>query len=159
MPDTPARSASDRALERVLAKVHELGLEGNLIELETQGFTRLPAVLSETTVGRARDAILARVERTTGRKIDITRETGEGIAGTHYVPYLIYDDPVFEEILLEPAPLALVTYLLGESCLLSSMGCHIKTPGGTALPFTPTTATACRRPSRRSPRWRTSTMR
>jgi ectoine hydroxylase-related dioxygenase (phytanoyl-CoA dioxygenase family) len=50
-----------------------------------------------------------------------------------YIPYLLYDDPVFEEILVEPGPLALVTYLLGESCLLSSLGCHFRGPGGAPL--------------------------
>jgi ectoine hydroxylase-related dioxygenase (phytanoyl-CoA dioxygenase family) len=49
------------------------------------------------------------------------------------VPYLLYDDEVFEEILMAPKPLALITWLLGESCLLSSIGCHFKGPGGTPL--------------------------
>ena len=52
-----------------------------------------------------------------------------------YLPYLLYDDEVFEEILMEPEPLALITYLLGESCILSSMGCHFKGPGGMPLPL------------------------
>jgi ectoine hydroxylase-related dioxygenase (phytanoyl-CoA dioxygenase family) len=134
MPRTRVESA-DAALGRVLAEVHRLGLERNLIELETRGFTTVERVLSESRIVRARDAILARVERTTGRKIDITSETGENLSGWTYVPYLLYDDPVFEEILLEPKPLALVTYLLGESCLLSSLGCHLKGPGGAALPL------------------------
>jgi len=34
---------------------------------------------------------------------------------------------------MEEKPLALVTYLLGESCLLSSMGCHFRVPGGLPL--------------------------
>ncbi len=36
---------------------------------------------------------------------------------------------------MEPEPLALITYLLGESCILSSMGCHFKGPGGMPLPL------------------------
>ena len=45
------------------------------------------------------------------------------------------NDEVFEAILMEPRPLALITYLLGESCILSSLGCHFKGPGGMALPL------------------------
>jgi ectoine hydroxylase-related dioxygenase (phytanoyl-CoA dioxygenase family) len=129
------KSPSDAALERILDAIHRLGLDGNLIELETKGYTTLERVLSEVAVTRARDAIVARVERTTGRKPDLHRETGEDAAGWTYVPYLLYEDPVFEDILMEPKPLALVTYLLGESCLLSSLGCHFKAPGGAALPL------------------------
>jgi len=125
----------DSALQRTLQKIHELGLGENLIELETQGFTTVENVLSEVQLGRARSAIIARVERDTGRKTDIEGETGESFAGVTYVPYVLYDDEIFEEIMLEPKPLALITYLLGESCLLSSLGCHFKGPGGMPLPL------------------------
>jgi ectoine hydroxylase-related dioxygenase (phytanoyl-CoA dioxygenase family) len=77
--------------------------------------------------------ILRRVTRTTGRHIDLETETGAGLTGTTYLPYLLYDDEVFERIMMERKPLALVTYLLGESCLLSSLGCHLKGPGGAPL--------------------------
>ena len=56
--------------ERVLSEIHRLGLDENLIELETQGFTTIRGVLSEGTMTRAREAILARVERKTGHKIN-----------------------------------------------------------------------------------------
>ena len=52
-----------------------------------------------------------------------------------YIPYMLYEDEIFEDILTAPKPLALVTYLLGESCLLSSMGCHFRGPGGAPLPL------------------------
>ena len=125
----PQKLRGDAALERVLSEIRRLGLAENLIELETQGYTTIEKVLSEEQMSRARDAILARVERTTGCKVDIHTESGEGLAGMTYVPYVLYDDEVFEEILMEPKPLALLTYLLGESCLLSSLGCHFKAPG------------------------------
>jgi hypothetical protein len=125
--------ARDQALARVLAQIDNLGLKDRLIELETQGFTILPSVLSAPTIERAKAAILRRVERKTGRAIDPASATAADFNGMQYIPYLLYDDPVFEEILMEPAPLALVTYLLGESCLLSSMGCHFRGPGGSPL--------------------------
>ena len=123
------------ALARILDQISILGLKDNLVELETQGYTTLPGVLSEETMQRARRAILDRVERDTGKKIDLESATTDDFEGTTYLPYLLYDDEVFEEVLLEPKPLALITYLLGESCLLSSLGCHFKGPGGMPLPL------------------------
>lgn len=129
----PGARHQDPALERVLHDVRSLGLNDHVVELETQGFTTLPGVLSEAQMERARAAILRRAEHTSGRRVD--QATGAGFEGQTYLPYLLYDDPVFEDILMAPAPLALVTYLLGESCLLSSLGCHFKGPGGAPLPL------------------------
>lgn len=123
----------DKARERVLANIAELGLNENLLELETNGYTVLPGVLSEDRIERAKAAILRRVERTTGKKVDPDTATSEDFSGMAYQHYLIFEDPVFPEILLEPKPLAMITYLLGESCVLSSMGSHFRGPGGMPL--------------------------
>ncbi len=123
----------DQALRRILDRVTALGLNDNLLDLETQGYTIVPGVLSASRIERAKAAILRRVERTTSRRIDPLTATADDFAGMQYIPYLLYDDEVFEEILMEPAPLALITWLLGESCLLSSLGCHFRGPGGTPL--------------------------
>ncbi len=131
MSHPPAEHCNDR--ERVLDTVRKLGLAEHLIDLETSGYTVIRGVLRADRIERAKQAILRRVERMTGSRIDIEAETGERWSGQSYVPYLLYDDEVFEEILMEPKPLALVTYLLGESCLLSSIGCHFKGPGGEPL--------------------------
>lgn len=125
--ETPSKS---KAQERVLARIHELGLDKNLEELEEQGYTTVPRVLSDAQIQRARGAIVARAERTAGRTVDLESESGDGFPGMTYLPYLLYDDEVFEGILMQPKPLALITFLLGESCLLSSLGCHFKGPGG-----------------------------
>ncbi len=122
------------ARERVLANIDALSLNANLLELETKGYTVLSGVLSDDRIERAKTAILRRVESKTGKKIDPDTATAEDFSGMQYQHYLIFDDPVFSEILLEPKPLALITYLLGESCVLSSMGSHFRGPGGTPLP-------------------------
>ncbi len=126
---------ADRAdpLTRILDSVQVLGLAGQLIELTTAGYAVIKGVLALEQIERAKEAILRRVERSTGRRIDADAETGEHWSGQTYVPYLLYDDQVFEEILMAPKPLTLITYLLGESCLLSSIGCHFKGPGGEPL--------------------------
>jgi ectoine hydroxylase-related dioxygenase (phytanoyl-CoA dioxygenase family) len=123
------------ALQRILDEIKRLGLSEQVLEIETRGYTTLRGALQPSQVERAKRAIVARVERDLGKRIDIDAESGANVQGVNYIPYLLYDDAVFEEILMEPKPLALVTYLLGESCLLSSIGCHFKGPGGAALPL------------------------
>ena len=117
------------ALGRIVENVRQLGLEGNLVELETTGYTTVRGVLADEQIDRAKQAILDRVEHETGKSIDLDTATEDDFAGMTYVPYMLYDDPVFEEILLAPKPLALITYLLGESCVLSSIGSHFKGQG------------------------------
>ena len=116
----------DAALARIMARIEELGLEKNLVELETIGYTTIPGVLDERRIDAAKAAIRARVEKDTGKSIDLETATEADFAGMAYVPYLLYDDEIFEEILMADAPLALINYLLGESCVLSSIGCHFK---------------------------------
>lgn len=128
-----ARTTGDPALERILTEIDTLGLRDHLVDLETKGYTTVAGVLDADTIERAKAAIVARVERETGKQIDPDTETGENLAGMQYIPYMLYDDEVFEHILMEPKPLALITYLLGESCLLSSLGCHFRAPGGAPL--------------------------
>ena len=127
------RGDNGSARERVLAEIEALGLNDNLRELEVQGFTVVEGALSEDRIERAKAAILRRVESKKGSTIDPASATAEDFNGMAYQHYLIFDDPVFPEILLEPKPLALITYLLGESCVLSSMGCHFRGPGGLPL--------------------------
>jgi ectoine hydroxylase-related dioxygenase (phytanoyl-CoA dioxygenase family) len=134
MVEAAAGSAQARdPLARVMAQIEALGLTGNVAELEAQGYTIVRGVLGEATIARAKAAIIARVECKSGRRVRPEDEDGALFAGMQYIPYLIYDDQVFAEITLEAKPLALVTYLLGESCLLSSLGCHFRGPGGAPL--------------------------
>ncbi len=127
--------ADGAALERILGEIDRLGLNEHVIELETTGYTTVKGVLSQETVEKAKTAILDKVESMTGRRIDPETATETDFKGMTYLPYLLYDNEVFEEILMQAEPLALITYLLGESCLLSSLGCHFKGPGGDALPL------------------------
>ena len=120
---------SDAALARTLATIDELGLNGHLIELEAQGYTTIKGVLNEAQIATAKEAILDRVARDTGKRLDLATATEADFAGLTYLPYLLYDNEIFEEILMAPEPLALITYLLGESCVLSSLGSHVKGMG------------------------------
>ncbi len=142
MSEAPiTQSPDEQALSRTLSKIDELGLKDNLIELETTGYTTIRGVLSEDRIERAKNALLNRVEKNTGKRIDLDTATTDDFEGMTYLHYMLYEDEVFEQILMEEKPLALITYLLGESCLLSSIGCHFKGPGeGGVIPLHSDTA-------------------
>ena len=128
--------ADKQALARTLATIDRLGLNANLVELDTQGYTIIRGVLSEDQVERAKTALLKRVEDNTGHPVDIETDTefkSPMGASMDYLHYMLYEDPVFEEILMAEKPLAIVSYLVGESCVLSSLGCHFKAPGPTGV--------------------------
>ena len=81
---------------------------------------------------------MSEAEKRFQRTFDLKDETD--LEGWSLVPYLLYKDPAFEEALLNPGPLALVTYLMGKSCLISSVASHFKGPRGSGIPLHADTA-------------------
>ncbi|MYE10667.1 MAG: hypothetical protein F4X99_03180 [Gammaproteobacteria bacterium] len=125
-PDKAARA-------QTLAEIRELGLERHLGELDAHGYTIVRGAIEPEQAVRARDAIVRVMERNQGRPVDIENETDEAWAGINLATYLLFEDEVFESILMAPRPLALINYLLGRSCVLSSMTSHFKGPGAFPL--------------------------
>ncbi len=125
-PDRTAR-------EQTLAEIRELGLERHLGELDAHGYTIVRQAIEPDQAIRARDAIVRVMERKLGRSVDIEDETDEAWAGVNLATYLLFEDETFESTLMAPKPLALISYLLGRSCLLSSMTSHFKGPGAFPL--------------------------
>ena len=118
-------------LNEIYREIRELGLETNLAELEAFGFTVVEGALSPDEVKATRDKILQISEARLGRKLDLEGE--EDYEDLSFIPFLLFKDPVFKIGLLNPKPLALITYLLGKHCILSSLGSHLKGPGGNGL--------------------------
>ncbi|MCP5433367.1 MAG: phytanoyl-CoA dioxygenase family protein [Alphaproteobacteria bacterium] len=118
--------------------IEKMGLAAKLAHLEAFGFTVIePEHVAEPQFfRRLRDRILAIAEARSGVKPDL--ETGathadrEGPTGQHLF-YLLFDDPIFEQALMNPVVLAFMTYLLGPDCLLSSASSIIKGPGKVPL--------------------------
>ena len=132
------QTPDQQALARTLTAIDRLGLGDHLIELDTQGYTIVRGVLSGNQVERAKAAILKRVEARIGKSVDPDTATDadfQSPMGTSLdnVGYVLYDDEVFEEILMAEKPLTLVSYLVGESCLVSSISCFFKGPGPTGV--------------------------
>jgi len=113
----------------IYRKIEELGLEKNIAELETFGFTVLEPGRAAPVewVHRLRDRVLDVAERRTGVKHDL--ETGVhasadlpfGVKHMNFLYYLLLEDPIFQEALLNPYVLTLQSYLLGFDCRLMSL--------------------------------------
>jgi hypothetical protein len=123
--------AATRDLNRIYADIRALGLETNLAELEAFGFTVIEGALSPDLTRRLRGAVLTAWEERYGRKLDLERETE--LKEVELASYLLFKDEVFEAAVLNEKPLALITYLLGQSCWLSSLTSHVKGPGKVGL--------------------------
>jgi hypothetical protein len=127
-----------RELNEIYRDIRSLGLETNLAELEAFGFTVIEGALPPDLSGELRDTILRLASEKAGHDLDPEHETE--YTGMEFQPYLLFQDPVFKRSVLNPGPLALITYLLGKHCVLSSLGCHLKGPGGHGLPLHSDTA-------------------
>lgn len=121
-------------LNVIYREIRALGLEPNLAELEAYGFTVIEGALDADLTAALRSRVVDITAARLGRPLDVDGETA--YRGLQFVPYLLFQDDLFRRALLNPRPLALVTYLLGRSCQLSSLGSHVKGPsddGGLAL--------------------------
>lgn len=118
-------------LNDIYREIRSLGLETNLAELEAYGFTIIPGALSAEDTRAMRDTIIALAEQRLGRRLDL--ESEEDHQEIALIPYLVFKDPIFKKAVLGQKQLALITYLLGKHCVLSSLTCHLKGPGGKGL--------------------------
>lgn len=120
-----------------LDEIARLGLEANVAELDAYGFTIVePARAAPAGFAPALlEAVLDVAERRSGRRPDpqAAATAGPDSAWGQHLFYLLTEDPVFEQAMMNEAALALITWLLGESCVLSSMNSIIKGPGEDAL--------------------------
>jgi hypothetical protein len=130
------------ARDRVFAEIERLGLQSAVGELDAKGCTVIPPeqAAAHGLAERARDAVLAAAEEDSGVRPDIeTGDTHSQFATRHgqvqHIEPLIHRHVVFQQALMNPSALALVTYLLGESCVLFSSTGQIKGPGHQYLPL------------------------
>ncbi|MFV0306334.1 MAG: phytanoyl-CoA dioxygenase family protein [Desertimonas sp.] len=121
-----------RDLSEIFEAACEQGLERNLAELATFGFTTIPDALPRQLIDeRLVPAICDAVTTSTGVAPNL--ETGEGHDDINFAPFLLYRDPAFEQALMNRPVLTLIQYLLGRSCVLSSLSSHFKGPGQNPL--------------------------
>jgi hypothetical protein len=123
---------TDDASARVTAEIVALGLEHNAWELDNLGYTvlkpdqvgagDLPARLREKLLDFAQGELGFRPDLVGENHLDGATPIGRG----HMVPGVLLRDPLFEQALMTRSMLALMTYLLGESCMLSSSSAMLK---------------------------------
>lgn len=119
----------DSALARVTAAVERHGLAEHVAELDAYGCTVVPP---DTVASPDVDAILDRVldlmERRNGARPDL--ESGATHVNVSFptLYYFLFEDPLFQEWLLNPVSLALVEYMLGEQSILHATTVFMKGP-------------------------------
>ena len=141
-PETITPDNDGGAEERVLNEIAALGLERNAWELDTRGFT----ILSPAQVG-APDFVAqlrARIFQEAGLPQGAEGDLSGGITSQfdvtalgrcQFLPEIFFADRLFEEALMRRPVLALISYLLGESCILTGMNAVIKGPGPEGFPL------------------------
>ena len=134
MPDV---TADNPDIGRIYQEIQELGLETYVAELDTFGLTAIPPekVGPQSFTQELRDKILALSEQRTGIKPDLGRgqshaniKATSGQDGEVWLWRILFEDPVFEQALMNRTQLALVTYLLGFSAKLSNNSAVVKGP-------------------------------
>jgi len=119
---------SSRCVNDTYRGIRKLGLECNVAELEAFGFTILPGSLAAERVRQVRRTILDIAQRRWNMALDPDRTQDlEGkLPGTPILTNLLFEDPIFEELMMAKGPLLIVKYLMGESVKLNSTSSHIK---------------------------------
>ena len=130
------------AAARVLGRIAELGLQKNAWEIDTFGYT----VLTPDQVAPAgftdglRDHILDEAAKVSGERPSLDSGTQDSpfltfLGRTQFLPEILFTDRAFEQAMMNDNILALVTYMLGESCLMTAMNAVVKGPGPEYLPL------------------------
>lgn len=127
-------------LNNLYPELRRLGLESNLAELEAFGLTVIPPQqLSQPGLHtRALEAVLAVAERRAGVRPDL--QNGESHRGMVHplgqlMRFMLWEDEVFEQLLLEPTMLGIVTWMLGPTCILSLCNAMLRGPGTNCIPL------------------------
>ncbi|WP_394620171.1 phytanoyl-CoA dioxygenase family protein [Lentzea sp. JNUCC 0626] len=113
--------------------IADAGLEGHVVDLETTGYTVVPGALDGDQVAELTEALVRLAAEDEGAPVDVV--SGRSHADrTQEVPLLLTrGGRAFEELILSPRTLPLVTYLLGASRIVSSVTGYVKGPGRCAL--------------------------
>lgn len=107
------------------------GLDSHVAELDAYGFTVVPPerAAGDGFASALLEAVLDVAQRRTGIRPSPDERSTSNTAWGQHLFYLLTEGRIFEEALMNEVALALITYLLGESCVLSSMNSILKGKG------------------------------
>lgn len=138
----PEVVAQHRRLDKLRDEIFALGLERNVVELELYGYTVVEDVKPLPFFDELRETILDLGEE--DHRLGRVEKLAGAEGGSYLVWQLLNRGRIFEEAAMAEKPLALVTYLLGESCQISSCAAHVRAQGDppqamhSDTPFVPT---------------------
>ncbi|MCY4129679.1 MAG: phytanoyl-CoA dioxygenase family protein [Gammaproteobacteria bacterium] len=110
---------SVRHLPELYRELKQIDLLENIAELEAFGFTVVPPekVGPRHQHEAVRDSLLTvACDR---KECDLSELEEVFADGQELMRFMLWDDPIFEKTLLNPAGIGLVQYLLGTNCILS----------------------------------------
>lgn len=125
-------------LNRTFNRIRELGIESNITELNTYGFTVVPPekVADKEFFNRIRETVLRLCAERTGVDFAVDKNGDFGkykaqpqSEGQFLLFYLLMADRVFEEWILNPVLYTLIDYLMGGQQQLSSLTSFVKWKG------------------------------
>jgi ectoine hydroxylase-related dioxygenase (phytanoyl-CoA dioxygenase family) len=155
MSDTTTLPTSpDPFLDKAWGEIGRLGLTAHVAEIEAQGLTVIPPELAcpDGLADRLLAACLDAAERRNAERPDIEMAaryapqssdrfkkvlgSGDGDSPIgDLMQSMLFEDPAFEEALMNPVLLGVATYLCGYSAIMYTMGCFLKGPNNTTLPL------------------------
>ena len=129
MAEAATAAKTDR--DHLWNEVCDLGLQTYIADLDANGYAVVPPEIASPNglAERMLEACLDVAERRSGERPDLaTGSTDRDSPVGGSMDTMLLEDPVFEESLMNPVMLALVTHLCDYNVVLSSMGCSIKGP-------------------------------
>ena len=120
---------SSRTLPALYRELKQLDLLENVAELEAFGFTIVPPekVGPGEQHEAARDAVLKVAGKRKQCALDELPEVFNGVQELFRL--VLWEDPIFEKLVLNPAALGLVQWLVGTDCVLSLCDAWVKGRG------------------------------
>jgi ectoine hydroxylase-related dioxygenase (phytanoyl-CoA dioxygenase family) len=110
-------------------ELKELDLLEHLTELEAFGFTVLPPekVGPPEQLQQVRDVVMRIAAERKGCATGDLEQVYDD--GQELLRFVLWDDPVFEKLVLTPAALGLIQWLVGTNCILSLCNAWVKGKG------------------------------
>ncbi|MGH7897292.1 MAG: phytanoyl-CoA dioxygenase family protein [Candidatus Binatia bacterium] len=115
----------------VLAEIERLGLGEFTRRLDVDGYVAIPrevAGVSVEFIDRVRGRVLELIEQRSGIRPDV--ESGESHRNVFYpsLYYYLFEDRLFEELLMNEVALAMASYQVGVDCIVSACTVFMKGP-------------------------------
>lgn len=124
--------------ELIIEAAEKLELTEHLLELEQSGYTVVPPekVAGPEFLDALRDAVVAlHRRRSTDAGVRQRLERVAAAGAGELMQFVLFDDPLFVQALLNPVVQTLARYMTGHTCRISMFDAAVKPAGGNALPL------------------------